>query len=81
MFPGMTILIENTPELFGIAIPAPSPVEPIQFNLGCIVRKSTISEPFLVTQLIRPFGKPARVKAMHHMKSRYSTLGRRLEHG
>lgn len=34
----------------------------IQFTPGCIVRKSPISEPFPVTQLIRPFGNPAKWK-------------------
>ena len=34
----------------------------IQFTPGCIVRKSPISEPFPVTQLIRPLGKPAKWK-------------------
>ena len=32
----------------------------MQFTPGCIVRKSPISEPFPVTQLIRPWGKPAK---------------------
>lgn len=34
----------------------------IQFTPGCIVRKSPISEPLPVTQLIRPLGKPAKWK-------------------
>lgn len=34
----------------------------IQCTPGCIVRKSPISEPFPVTQLIRPLGKPAKWK-------------------
>jgi hypothetical protein len=32
----------------------------IQPTPGCIVRKSPISEPFPVTQLTRPLGKPAK---------------------
>lgn len=34
----------------------------MQFTPGCIVRKSPISEPLPVTQLIRPLGKPAKWK-------------------
>lgn len=34
----------------------------IQLTPGCIVRKSPISEPFPVTQLMRPLGKPAKWK-------------------
>ena len=34
----------------------------MQFTPGCIVRKSPISEPFPVTQFIRPLGKPAKWK-------------------
>ena len=34
----------------------------IQLTPGCIVRKTPISEPFPVTQLMSPLGKPARWK-------------------
>ncbi|KAG6649690.1 hypothetical protein CIPAW_07G229000 [Carya illinoinensis] len=50
------------PAFFEIAIPVSPPVKLRRMHLilGCIVRKSPISEPFPVTQLIRPLGKPAK---------------------